>query len=248
MVGRQNGGHSASAVKDDGIVDASDTDAGARLGLRSGRLSRRSFLAGSAAGLGALGLAGCTTTDGMSSMEAAQFYGPLPNEKFPVPAVDVSKLHPKYRRRVVRYDSKEAPGTIIVDPSNYYVYRIEGDGNATRYGANVGREGFLWSGDAYVGRKAEWPTWTPPKEMILRQPEARKYAGGMPGGLDNPLGARTLYLYQKGVYTLYTLYSTIDPETIGSGITSGCTGLLTQDMMDLYARTPVKTKVIVLPA
>jgi len=248
MVGRQNGGHSASAVKDDGIVDASDTVAGARLGLRSGRLSRRSFLAGSAAGLGTLGLAGCTTTDGMSSMEAAQFYGPLPNEKFPVPAVDVSKLHPKYHRRVVRYDSKEAPGTIIVDPSNYYVYRIEGDGNATRYGANVGREGFLWSGDAYVGRKAEWPTWTPPKEMILRQPEARKYAGGMPGGLDNPLGARTLYLYQKGVYTLYTLYSTIDPETIGSGITSGCTGLLTQDMMDLYARTPVKTKVIVLPA
>ena len=248
MVGRQNGGHSASAVKDDGIVDASDTVAGARLGLRSGRLSRRSFLAGSAAGLGTLGLAGCTTTDGMSSMEAAQFYGPLPNEKFPVPAVDVSKLHPKYHRRVVRYDSKEAPGTIIVDPSNYYVYRIEGDGNATRYGANVGREGFLWSGDAYVGRKAEWPTWTPPKEMILRQPEARKYAGGMPGGLDNPLGARTLYLYQKGVYTLYTLYSTIDPETIGSGITSGCTGLLTQDIMVLYARTPVKTKVIVLPA
>lgn len=248
MVGRQNGGHSASTIMDGGIADASEKDAGARLGLRSGRLNRRSFLAGSAAGLGALGLAGCTTTDGMSNMEAAQFYGPLPNEKFPVPAVDVSKLHPKYHRRVVRYDSKEAPGTIIVDPSNYYVYRIEGDGNATRYGANVGREGFLWSGDAYVGRKAEWPTWTPPKEMILRQPEARKYAGGMPGGLDNPLGARTLYLYQKGVYTLYTLYSTIDPETIGSGITSGCTGLLTQDMMDLYSRTPVKTKVIVLPA
>jgi lipoprotein-anchoring transpeptidase ErfK/SrfK len=84
--------------------------------------------------------------------------------------------------------------------------------------------------------------------MIARQPEARKYAGGMAPGLDNPLGARTLYLYQNGRYTLYTIYSTSDPETIGSGITSGCTGLLTQDMMDLYSRTPVKTKVVVLPA
>ena len=100
----------------------------------------------------------------------------MPDEKFPIPAVDVSKLDPKYYRRTVRYDTKEAPGTIIVDPGNYYVYRIEGDGNATRYGANVGRAGFLWSGDAYVGRKAEWPVWTPPKEMIQRQPEAAKYA------------------------------------------------------------------------
>lgn len=211
-------------------------------------LDRRSFLAGSAAGLGALTLGGCATTDGMSAMEAAKLYGPLPNEKFPVPAVDVSKVHPKYYRKTVRYETKEAPGTIIVDPSDYYVYRIEGDGAATRYGANVGRQGFLWSGEAYVGRKAEWPVWTPPREMIKRQPEAAKYAGGMPGGLDNPLGARTLYLYQNGSYTLYTIYSTIAPETIGTNLTSGCTGLLTQDMMDLYARTPVKTKVIVLPA
>ena len=106
----------------------------------------------------------------------------------------------------------------------------------------------MWSGDAYVGRKGEWPTWTPPREMIKRQPEVAKYARGMPGGPENPLGARTLYLYQKGVYTLYTLYSTSDPETIGTNLTSGCTGLLTQDMLDLYTRTPVNTKVIVLPA
>ena len=87
-----------------------------------------------------------------------------------------------------------------------------------------------------------------PKEMIKRQPEAGKYASGMPGGLDNPLGARTLYLYQGGRYTLYTIYSTSDPDSIGSGVTSGCTGLLSQDMLDLYSRTPVKTKVIMLPA
>jgi lipoprotein-anchoring transpeptidase ErfK/SrfK len=148
----------------------------------------------------------------------------------------------------VRYDSAEAVGTIIVDPGHYYVYRIEGDGQATRYGANVGRAGFLWSGDAYIGRKAEWPVWTPPKEMIARQPESAQYAGGMAPGLDNPLGARTLYLYQNGAYTLYTIYSTIMPETIGKGVSSGCVGLLTQDMLDLYDKTPVDTKVIVLKA
>lgn len=212
--------------------------------LGSGLLNRRFFTLG----FSALALGGCATSDGMSSLEVAKLYGPVPDKKFPIPAADVSKVDPKYYRRTVRYDTQEAPGTIIVDPAHYYVYRVEGGGNATRYGANVGREGFLWSGEAYVGRKAEWPTWTPPKEMILRQPEARKYAGGMPGGPDNPLGARTLYLYQKGVYTLYTIYSTSDPETIGTNLTSGCTGLLTQDMIDLYSRTPVNTKVIVLPA
>ncbi len=224
-------------IEDGGIADSG-----------VGLFSRRSFLFGAAAGLGALGLTGCAATDGMSLAEAAKLYGPAPNEKFPIPAVDVTKIDPKYFRRTVHYDSTEAVGTIIVDPHNYYVYRIEGDGNATRYGANVGRQGFLWSGEAYVGRKAEWPIWTPPREMIKRQPEAAKYAGGMPPGLDNPLGARTLYLYQNGVYTLYTIYSTSDPETIGTNLTSGCTGLLSQDMIDLYSRTPVKTKVVVLAA
>lgn len=232
---------------ENGIADAGERNGRASRMLEATRLSRRSFLSGSAAGLGALGLAGCMTTD-PSRIEAEKIYGPRPNEKFPIPAVDISKMDPKFFRQTVRYDSKEAPGTIIVDPANYFVYRIEGDGYATRYGANVSRPGFLWSGEVYVGRKAEWPTWTPPKEMIARQPEARQYARGMPGGLDNPLGARVLYLYKNGVYTVYTIYSTSDPETIGQGITSGCTGLLSQDMIDLYARTPVKTKVIMLPA
>jgi lipoprotein-anchoring transpeptidase ErfK/SrfK len=234
-------------ITSNGFADAGEMDEVARPGLRSGLLDRRSFLFGSAVSLGAFGLAGCMT-GGMSRAEATKVYGPVPDEKFPIPAVDVSELDPKYFRRIVRYDTNEAPGTIVVDPAKFYVYRIEGDGNATRYGANVGREGFLWSGEAYVGRKAEWPVWTPPKEMILRQPEAAKYAGGMPGGLDNPLGARVLYLYQDGVYTLYTIYSTSVPKTIGTGLTSGCTGLLTQDMFHLYSRTPVDTKVVVLPA
>lgn len=237
-------------IVDGGNAGAGKKDEGALTGRGAGLLDRRSFLFGSAAGLGALGLAGCATSGNgvMSYAEAEKVYGPVPDEKFPIPAVDVRKVDPKYFRRTVRFDSKEEPGTIIVDPGNYYVYRIEGDGNATRYGANVGRAGFLWSGDAYIGRKAEWPIWTPPREMILRQPEAAKYARGMPGGLDNPLGARTLYLYQNGVYTLYTIYASSAPESIGSGVTSGCVGLLSQDMIDLYMRTPVKTKVIVLPA
>ncbi|MFS8036657.1 L,D-transpeptidase [Xanthobacter sp. AM11] len=235
-------------IMDGGKGAAGAMDEVALPGLGSSALSRRSFLFGSAIGIGTLGLAGCATPDGMSLAEAEKLYGPVPTEKFPIPAADVSKVNPKYYRRTVRYESKEAPGTIIVDPSNYYVYRVEDEGSATRYGANVGRAGFLWSGDAYVGRKAEWATWTPPKEMIQRQPEAAKYARGMPGGLDNPLGARTLYLYQNGAYTLYTIYASSDPESIGTGVTSGCVGLLSQDMIDLYARTPVKTKVVVLPA
>jgi lipoprotein-anchoring transpeptidase ErfK/SrfK len=248
LVGRQDMGNSKAMIMDGGIAEPGESDDAGSPGLRSERLDRRSFLFGSAACLGALGLAGCASLDDTARLEAAKLYGPVPDKKFAIPAVDVSKIDPRYYRRTVRYDTREASGTIIIDPANYYVYRVEGDGNATRYGANVPRKGFLWKGDAYVGRKAEWATWTPPKEMMQRQPEARKYAGGMPGGLDNPLGARTLYLYQNGRYTVCTIYATSDPESIGRGVTSGCTGLLTQDMIDLYDRTPVNTKVIILPA
>jgi lipoprotein-anchoring transpeptidase ErfK/SrfK len=234
-------------MMDRGIAAAGSMDRAACSGERA-LLDRRSFLLGATAGLGALGLGGCAVTDGMSLAEAQLVYGPVPQEKFPIPAVDVTKVDPKYFRKTVAYDTREAPGTIIVDPANYYVYRIEGDGAATRYGANVGRDGFRWSGDAYVGRKAEWATWTPPREMIKRQPEVGVWAKGMPGGLENPLGARTLYMYQNGRYTLYTIYASSDPESIGNGVTSGCVGLLSQDMMHLYDRTPVKTKVVVLPA
>ncbi len=220
---------------------------GAVQGRRAGALSRRSFLVGAGASLGALSLAGCMS-GGMSLAEAQRVYGPVPDEKFPIPAVAIQRVDPKYYRRTVHYESKEAPGTIIIDPKNKYVYRIEGNNMATRYGANVGRDGFRWNGDVVVGRKGEWATWTPPKEMIARQPEAAKYAAGMPGGLDNPLGARTLYLYQDGVYTLYTIYATSHPDSIGKGVTSGCTGLLSQDMIDLYNKTPVGTKVVMLPS
>ena len=220
----------------------------ASLRQRAEHVSRRSFLVGSAVCFGALGLAGCATSDDLFRAEAMKSYGPMPDEKFPIPAIDVSKVATKYLRRTVQFESKEAAGTIVIDPKNFYVYRVAGDGSATRYGANVGRDGFLWNGEAYVGRKSEWATWTPPPEMIKRQPEAAKYAHGMPGGLENPLGARTLHLYQNGRYTLYTIYASSEPESIGTGRTSGCVGLLSQDMIHLYAQTPLKTKVVVLPA
>lgn len=215
---------------------------------RSGGLSRRSFLVGSAAVMGTVALSGCASMmrDGRLAGDAAEIYGPLPNERFPIPAADLSQVDPQYLRRIVPYESTEAPGTIIIHPSAYYLYRIEGDGMATRYGANVGRAGFVWSGEAYIGRKAEWPIWTPTRDQIGRDPTLVQYAGGMQPGLDNPLGARALYLYQDGVYTLYTIYGTSVASSIGTGVSSGCIGLLSQDIIHLYNRTEVGTRVIVL--
>ena len=180
--------------------------------------------------------------------EYDDIYAALPNERFPIPAADISQIDPQYLRRLVRYPSDEEPGTIIIDPGQYFLYRVEGDGYATRYGANVGRAGFLWSGEAYIGRKAEWPIWTPTPDQIGRDPSLVQYAGGMAPGLDNPLGARALYLYQDGRYTLYTIYGTAVEWTIGQGVSSGCVGLLNQDIIHLYNQTEVGTKVIVLEA
>jgi lipoprotein-anchoring transpeptidase ErfK/SrfK len=244
----QRDGVSDIMIKGDGNPNLGSRDELALLGRRPGLLERRSFLGSALPRVSERSARRVADNRRLNLAEAQKLYGPVPEEKFPIPAADISKVDPKYFRQTVAYASKEAPGTIIVDPGNYFVYRIEGDGSATRYGANVGRDGFRWNGDAYVGRKSEWATWTPPREMIKRQPEAAKWARGMPGGLDNPLGARTLHLYQKGAYTLYTIYASSDPESIGSGVTSGCVGLLSQDMIHLYSRTPVKTKVIVLPA
>jgi lipoprotein-anchoring transpeptidase ErfK/SrfK len=211
-----------------------------------GLLDRRSFLMGSVAGLGALSLAGCATIGSRAQFD--QNYAALPNERFPIPAVDVSLVDSRYLRQTVRYDSTEPVGTIVVDTPNYFVYRVEADGLATRYGASVGAAAFLWSGEAYIGRKAEWPIWTPTPAQIGRDPSLVQYAGGMQPGLDNPLGARALYLYQNGAYTLYTIYGTVHTQLIGANFGSGCIGLLSQDIIHLFEQTPVGTNVIVLPA
>jgi lipoprotein-anchoring transpeptidase ErfK/SrfK len=144
------------------------------------------------------------------------------------------------RRQVVPYQTSEAPGTIIIDTAHTFLYLTLGDGKALRYGIGVGRQGFTWSGVETIVRKAEWPDWIPPTEMIARQPYLPRWVAGGPG---NPLGARALYLGN----TEYRIHGTNDPTTIGKYISSGCIRLRNEDVIDLYNRVGVGTKVVVLP-
>ncbi|MDP3077737.1 L,D-transpeptidase [Bradyrhizobium sp.] len=152
----------------------------------------------------------------------------------------VREMPARLKRQVVNYASREAPGTIIIDTPNTYLYYVLGGGQAIRYGIGVGREGFTWSGVQTVTRKAEWPDWTPPAEMIARQPYLPRYMAGGPG---NPLGARAMYLGG----TIYRIHGTNAPHTIGTHVSSGCLRLTNEDVTDLYSRVNVGTKVIVLP-
>jgi len=176
-----------------------------------------------------------------------EMYGPLPDERFPVPAFDPSQVDPSLLRQVVPYQTAERAGTIIVDPGARFLYLTRGDGYAVRYGVGVGRAGYDYQGEAYIGRKAEWPTWTPTQDMIRENPEINApWAGGMPGGLQNPLGARALYLFNNGRDTLYRIHGTNDPSSIGRSVSSGCVRLFNHDIIDLHRRVTVGSKVIVL--
>ena len=149
-------------------------------------------------------------------------------------------LAPDLQRQVVIYPAQAAAGTVIIDTAHTYLYYVLGDGRAIRYGIGVGREGFTWSGTQAVTRKAEWPDWTPPQEMIARQPYLPRW---MAGGEGNPLGARAIYLGS----TMYRIHGTNAPETIGHDVSSGCIRMLNADVTDLYSRVDVGTKIIVLP-
>ena len=153
---------------------------------------------------------------------------------------------PQYMAQVVEFATSEAPGTIIIDTGNKFLYYVMQDGLAIRYGVGVGKEGFGWSGTVKVGRKAEWPTWTPPAEMIERRPELVKYAGGMPGGLDNPLGARALYLYDGKRDTMFRIHGTNEPWSIGHNVSSGCIRMLNEHVTELHRMAKIGTKVIVM--
>jgi lipoprotein-anchoring transpeptidase ErfK/SrfK len=224
-----------------------------------GSLSRRTLLIGAAAAVTA-GCMGPATgihhhayVGGPSpaapaaprNAEFAHLYRAVHSEPHPIPAVDVGRVERQFLRQRVAYDGSEGPGTIVVDPGSRFLYFVLENGEAMRYGVGVGREGFGWSGRATVGRKARWPTWTPPASMIRRQPELARYAGGMDGGANNPLGARALYLYQDGRDTLYRLHGTNEPWSIGRAMSSGCIRLFNQDIIDLYERTPTGTRVVV---
>jgi lipoprotein-anchoring transpeptidase ErfK/SrfK len=156
------------------------------------------------------------------------------------PEAGPAQLSPELRRQEVAYATKEPAGTLIVDTPNTHLYYILGGGRAIRYGVRVGRDGFTWNGVQKISRKAEWPDWHPPPEMIDRQPYLPRFMAGGPG---NPLGARAMYLGN----TVYRIHGTNQPSTIGKFVSSGCIGMLNEDVSDLFDRVKVGTRVVVLP-
>lgn len=187
-------------------------------------------------------LAGCSTVGGTFYTAS---YSSFSDAGYTIPAIPSEKIPAQYRRQIVSYQTSEAPGTIIVDTREKFLYFIMPNGKAMRYGIGVGRQGFEWSGAARVALKREWPTWTPPAAMIKRQPELAKFRNGMDPGLKNPLGARALYLFNKGGDTGYRLHGTPEWWSIGKAMSSGCVRLMNQDIIDLYSRVEIGAKVIV---
>ena len=221
-------------------------------------VTRRSLLA--AAGVGAASLlAGCGTSRVRTSSvtppppppvptQYRAMYSEMIDEDFVVPAVPIERVDPRFYRQIVPDPTGERPGTIVVDTNSHFLYLVRENGEALRYGVGLGREGFAWAGRAAVQWKQKWPKWTPPAEMIARQPELAKYSadnGGMPGGLDNPLGARALYLFSNGEDTLYRIHGSPEWWSIGKSVSSGCVRLMNQDIIDLYDRVPKGTPVLV---
>jgi lipoprotein-anchoring transpeptidase ErfK/SrfK len=203
-----------------------------------------------AAGFGALAFAAIALSGAASASPLPLFpfilTPPAPMAPPPVataPSEDEGaavEMPARLKRQIVSYATREAPGTVIIDTPNTYLYYVLGGGQAIRYGIGVGRDGFTWSGVQQITKKAEWPDWTPPPEMIARQPYLPRHMAGGPG---NPLGARAMYLGG----TVYRIHGTNAPGTIGTHVSSGCIRLTNEDVTDLYSRVNVGTKVIVLP-
>lgn len=197
------------------------------------QLTRRSFIAGLP-----LLAAGCAG-GGWGS------YGAISDGGFLVPAADTLDL--SLQRTQVTWRGKEKPGSIVVNISERRLYLVQAGGTALRYAVGVGRsQGANFRGTGVIARKEKWPHWTPTENMMQAIPVYRSYAGGMPGGLENPLGARALYLYRDGKDTFFRLHGTNEPESIGGAVSSGCIRLLNQDIIDLYNRVPTGTTVTVL--
>jgi lipoprotein-anchoring transpeptidase ErfK/SrfK len=165
-----------------------------------------------------------------------------------IPALPVEEIPASHRRQVVKYETDQPVGTIIINPSTRLLYYVVGKDKAIRYGISVGRAGFEWSGEAIVADKKPWPTWTPPKEMIARDPKLAKWEKGQPGGPTNPLGARAIYLTSGGKDYGYRIHGTPEWKSIGRNASSGCIRMINQDVIDLYGRIKGGEKVIVLTA
>ncbi|RFC66960.1 MULTISPECIES: L,D-transpeptidase [Mesorhizobium] len=237
-------------------------------------ITRRTALFGFGSAL--LGAAGCSTIDlsagvpAMSSVDMAPtgairpqisidrnvtnpelMYASFEDSGFVLPAIPYQKVKPEFRRQIVVDPTGEAPGTLVVDTKNRYLYLVQTGGEALRYGVGIGKAGFEWSGRGVIQYGRKWPTWTPPKEMIARKPEVGKWAGGQPGGLDNPLGARALYIYRDNQDTGYRVHGSPEWWTIGQAMSSGCVRMMNQDVIDLFDRVNSnavmnKTQIVVL--
>ncbi len=212
------------------------------------RVDRRSVLGGIAVLLG-----GCASQGGIPlggafyPLRNAAAYGPINDHGHEIPGLDLTRIDPGLLRQQVAFSSPYRPGTIVVMIGERHLYFVEPGGMAMRYTVGVGREEALnFRGNAVIGRKAEWPHWTPTGDMIRRMPIYAHYTSGLPGGINNPLGARALYLYRGNQDTYFRLHGTIEPETIGQKVSSGCIRLFNHDIIDLYNRAPVGTQVVVL--
>jgi len=240
----------------------------------SSPVPRRGFLSALGAGAATLALSGCTNVPSGSSRPFPQrplalapepirlappreMYAAMVDEGFAIPAVPVDKINPRFLRQEVADPTGERPGTIVVDTSSHFLYLVGYGGRAMRYGVGLGRDGFAWAGRAKVERKSKWPKWFPPAEMIDRQPNLEKYRasydkatntwlGGMEPGINNPLGARALYLYdENGKDTLYRIHGSPEWWSIGKSVSSGCVRMINQDVIDLYDRVSEGTPVLV---
>ncbi len=220
-------------------------------------MSRRAMLAGLVS-VSALALAGCSTTGSARvttpvepvrpniPADVLAMYAARPEEDYPVPAADISMLNPAYWRQEVENTTGEPAGSVVVDTSNYVLYFTMPEGRAMRYGVGLGRAGFEWSGKGHIAYKRKWPVWTPPSEMIDRQPELEMYRHGQPPGLLNALGARALYIHQGNRDTLYRVHGTMDVATIGKAVSSGCVRMIFQDIIDLHDRVPNGAPIVVI--
>lgn len=233
------------------------------------QLSRRTVLSGAGA-LALLGVAGCSQTLDLPSLQLDDvttgsirpirpsisvdknitspdvMYASLTDGGFNVPEVPYLKVKPEFRRQIVVDPTGEQPGTIVVHSQERLLYLVQPGGDAIRYGVGIGKDGFRWSGRANIQYGKEWPVWTPPPEMITRRPELVKWQSGQPGGLDNPLGARALYIYQNGSDTGYRIHGSPEWWSIGQAMSSGCVRLINQDIIDLYSRVSKKNPVVVV--
>jgi lipoprotein-anchoring transpeptidase ErfK/SrfK len=191
-------------------------------------------------------VAGCVSSGRFGTFSGSD-YGAFQDSAYTVPAVDLSTIDPSLLRQEVAWRGHERPGSIVVNVPERRLYLVEGGGRALRYAVGVGREEALnFQGSAVIGRKEEWPRWTPTADMMAAMPRYRPYAGGMVGGLGNPLGARALYLYRDGRDTYFRVHGTNEPESIGHAVSSGCIRLFNQDIIDLYNRVPVGAHVTVV--